>query len=72
MISTIKLIIKNIVSIVQKNKLYPNNGERNGNPLQYSCLVNYMDIGAWQAIIHRATKSWTRLSNHHSLTHTAK
>ena len=35
----------------------------NGNPLQYSCLENSMDIGAWQAIVHRVAKSWTQLSN---------
>ena len=28
------------------------NGEGNGNPLQYSCLGNLMDRGAWQAIVH--------------------
>ena len=38
-------------------------GERNGNPLQYSCLGNLMDRGAWLAIVHGVTKSWTRLSN---------
>ena len=27
-------------------------GEGNGNPLQYSCLVNPMDRGAWQATVH--------------------
>ena len=27
-------------------------GERNGNPLQYSCLENPMDRGAWQIIVH--------------------
>ena len=31
-------------------------GGGNGNPLQYSCLGNPMDRGAWQAIIHRTTK----------------
>ena len=36
-------------------------GERNGNPLQYSCLENPMDGGAWQAIVHRVTKSRTWL-----------
>ena len=34
-------------------------GEENGNPLQYSCLENPMDRGAWRAIDHRVTKSWT-------------
>ena len=32
-----------------------------GNPLQYSCLENSMDRGAWQATVHRVAKSWTRL-----------
>ena len=29
-------------------------GERNGDPLQYSCLRNLMDRGAWQATVHRS------------------
>ena len=32
--------------------------EGNGNPLQYSCLQNSMDTGAWQAIFHRGCKEW--------------
>ena len=32
-----------------------------GNPLWYSCLENPMDRGAWWAIVHKVTKSWTRL-----------
>ena len=36
-------------------------GEGNGNPLQYPCLENPMDRGAWWATVHRVTKSWTRL-----------
>ena len=39
-------------------------GEGNGNPLQYSCLENPMDRGAWWAIAHEAAKSYTRLSTH--------
>ena len=35
--------------------------EGNGNPLQYSCLENPMDRGAWLATVHRVTKSWTQL-----------
>ena len=31
----------------------------NGNPLQYSCLENSMDRGAWRATIHGVTNSWT-------------
>ena len=38
-------------------------GVGNGNPLQYSCLKNSMDRGAWQATVHRVTESWTWLSN---------
>ena len=38
-------------------------GEVNGNPLQYSCLENPMDGGAWWATVHGVTKSWTRLSD---------
>ena len=33
-------------------------GEGNGNSLQYSCLENPMDGGAWQATVHGVTKSW--------------
>ena len=36
-------------------------GEGNGNLLQYSCLENTMDRGAWQATVHGVTKSWTQL-----------
>ena len=35
----------------------------NGNPLQYSCLGNAMDRGAWQATVHGATKSRAGQSN---------
>ena len=39
-------------------------GERNGKPLQYSCLGNPMDRGAWWATVHGAQKSQTsRLNN---------
>ena len=34
-------------------------GEGNGNPLQYSCLENFMDRGAWQARVHGVAKSQT-------------
>ena len=34
-------------------------GEGYGNPVQHSCLENPMDGGAWQAIAHTVTKSWT-------------
>ena len=38
-----------------------NNEEGNGNPLQYSCLENPMDGGAWWAAVHGVAKSQTRL-----------
>ena len=38
-------------------------GEGNGNPLQYSCLENPMDGGAWWATVHGVTKNRTRLSD---------
>ena len=38
-------------------------GEGNGNPLQYSCLENPMDGGAWLATVHGVAKSRTRLSD---------
>ena len=37
-------------------------GEGKGNLLQCSCLGHFMDRGAWQAIVHGVTKSWTQLS----------
>jgi len=36
-------------------------GEGNGNPLQYSCVENPMDRGAWRATVHRVRQSWARL-----------
>ena len=38
-------------------------GEGNGTPLQYSCLENPMDRGAWWAAVHGVTESWTQLSD---------
>ena len=38
-------------------------GEGNGSPLQYCCLENPMDRGAWQAAVHGVAKGRTRLSN---------
>ena len=34
-------------------------GDANGSPLQYSCLKNSMDRGAWRATVHRVSKTWT-------------
>ena len=37
--------------------------EGNGNPLQYSCLKNSMDGGAWWAVVHGVAESWAWLSD---------
>ena len=58
----------NIVSVI--NNTLGSVGEGNGNPLQYSCLENPMDGGAWWAAVHGITKSRTlteRLHFHFSL-----
>ena len=47
-----------------------NSGEGNGNPLQYSCLENSMDRGAWWATVHGVAKSRTWLNKSHTHTHT--
>ena len=39
-------------------------GEGNGNPLQYSCLENSVNRGAWHAIAHGVTKSRTQVSTY--------
>ena len=50
--------IREVVSIPGLGR-FPGGGH--GNPLQYSCLENPMDRGAWPAIVHGITKSQTRL-----------
>ena len=47
---------------------FPEKGH--GNPLQYSCLENPMDRGAWRAIVHGVTQSQTQLSDQHFFTFT--
>ena len=47
-------------------------GEGSGYPLQYSCLLNSMERGAWRATVHEVTKSWTRWSCTNTHTHTNK
>ena len=45
------------VSLIPGLERFP--GKGNGNPLQYSCLGNPMDRGAWQATVHRVAKTQT-------------
>ena len=58
------------VSSIPRSERSPE--RRRGNPLQYCCLENSMDRGAWWATAHRITKSWTRLKglNTHAQAHT--
>ena len=46
-------------------------GEGHGNPLQYSCLENPVDRGAWPTMVHRVAKSWTQMKLVHTHTHTS-
>ena len=46
-----------------KKHHFPTILEGSGSPLQYSCLENPMDGGAWKAAIHGVSEGWTRLSD---------
>ena len=52
-----------IIVFLNSSGLVPCFGEGSGTPLQYSCLENPVDGGAWWAAVHEVTKSRTRLSN---------
>ena len=60
-------VVKNLPANAGDTGYLPGSGrshrERNGNPIQYSCLENPMDGGAWEAAVHGVAKSRTRLSN---------
>ena len=45
-------------------------GGGNGNPLQYSCLENPMDRGAWRVIVHGVARNWTLLKQPSTHAHT--
>ena len=49
--------------IISKNELFNHGEERQWHPLQYSCLENPVDGGAWWAAVHGVAKSRTRLSD---------
>ena len=49
------------LGLIPGSRNYP--GEGNGNSLQYSCLENSMDRGAWWATVHGVSRSWTQLSD---------
>ena len=56
-------MVKNLPANAGDGGLIPESetspGGGNGNPLQYSCLENPMDRGAWRATVHGVTKSQT-------------
>ena len=60
------LVVKNPPANVRDAGLIPGSGRcpggGHGNPLQYSCLENAMDRGAWQAAAHRVSMRQTQLS----------
>ena len=64
---TKKLMVKRKLFYFLKAIVKLNTREGNGTPLQYSCLENPMDGGAWWAAVHRVAKSRTRLHFHFSL-----
>ena len=47
------------VDLIPGSRRFP--GERNGNPLQYSCLGNHVDRGAWRSTVNGVAKSWTQM-----------
>ena len=59
---TVKCLAYNVGDLGLTPGLGRSSGEGNGNPLQYSCLENPMDRGAWWATVHGVAKSRTRLS----------
>ena len=61
--SQVVLVVKNMPANAGETQVGPWFGKipgvGNGNPLQYSCLENPMDRGAWWSIVHGVAKSWT-------------
>ena len=59
-------MVKNLPADAGDAGLIPGSGRSLGvgysNPLQYSCLRNFMERGAWRATVHEVAKRWTRLS----------
>ena len=60
-------MVKNLPANAGDAALIPESGrspeEGSGNPLQYSCLGNSMDRGAWRGTVHGITKSQAQLNN---------
>ena len=68
--SQVVLVVKNLpanAGSIPGSGRSPGGG--NDNLLQYSCLENPMNRGAWWAIAHRVAQSWTQLEKHSMHTH---
>ena len=65
------LVVKNLPANAGDLGSIPGSGKSPGgglgNPLQYSCLENPMDRGAWQATVHGVAQSQTQLSAHEQI-----
>ena len=68
-LSQVALVVKNLhdnAGDIRDSGSIPGSGRAlgrgHGNPLQYSCLENSMDRGAWRAMVHRSAKSQIQLS----------
>ena len=61
--SVVKNLLANAGDVDSIPDLRRSPGGGNGNPLQYSCLRNPMDRGAWWAVVHGVAKSRTQLSD---------
>ena len=74
-VSQVVLMVKNPFANAGDVSLIPGLGRSpgggHGNPLQYSCLENSTDRGAWQATVHRVAKGRTLLSSKHTCVITA-
>ena len=56
-------MVKNLPAMWEIPGLGRSPGGAHSNPLQYPCLENPIDRGAWWAMVHGVTKNWTRLSD---------
>ena len=74
--SQVVLLVKNLpanagdirnAGLISGSRRFPGRGR--GNPLQYSCLENSMNRGAWWTTVHMVIKSWTQLKQQHTHTH---
>ena len=54
-------LVRYAVQMIYYSRFIVEDREGNGNPLQYSCLENPVDRGAWWVVVHRVAQSWTRL-----------